>query len=176
MNSKSITLILTLLFCLSGSVLAEDKKESINEYKSYKEFESLRIKYSKSYNEIIELSELIAKKEGKAPNGDANTLISISRIVHSLSKEMWSLRIILTYEDLILNQSIKNDHLKNHHNTLRRLQMLSFNSMLGNTAAFTKTFQIYLKNTTAVIAVNDCLKILNNMEVWYNKNKDFKIK
>ena len=47
MKTKPITLILTLLFCLNGTVFAEDKKEKdgIISYKAYKDLPSLNHKH-----------------------------------------------------------------------------------------------------------------------------------
>lgn len=204
MKTKPITLILTLLICLSGSVLAEEdekegkkiKKEDNNELKSFEELKekdfflynsklhyrplvqlySLEIRYKKSYREIGEiinqLAELVDNSESQNQNDiDLKYLDHLHNRFDNVLDALAGCIICLEYEKVLLQNKTNKKLLIKTHSQQRSKAFASLFTYTTELKTLTKKHRIKIQNTTAVIAINEHLKLFTELHEWAAKNK-----
>ena len=176
MKTKPITLIVSLLFCLSGSVFAQDYLA----YKPLKSFFEIHQKLIKSKKELSEIRRKLYKKRTSSTTSkninNHEEMLVISDVASEQDTANGHLVDILMNESAIVTQNIKNKYLVETHVNTRKLNLNGLMRLLADTRKYAKLSQIEIDNATAVVAINSYLKLIDELEEWYKKNKDFKIK
>ena len=176
MKTKPITPILTLLFCLSGSVFAQDYLA----YKPLKSFFEIHQKLIKSEKELSEIRKILYKKRTSSTTSknidNHEEMLVISDVANDQNTANSHIVDILMYESVIVGQKIKNKFLVQTHINTRKLNIEGLKDLISDTRKYAKSSQIEIDNATAVIAINSYLKLIDELEDWYKKNNDFKVK
>ena len=125
MKTKPITLIVSLLFCFTGGVYA-DSEYNVESYKLLDEFHIMTQKDFKAVVEISDITNELEKLRKDSNNplqnfNDVENTKMINRFLVGISDVVSGLRLVLTYEKLIVQNKIMNFNVIKKHNALRYL-------------------------------------------------------
>jgi hypothetical protein len=170
MKTKPITLILTLLFCLSGSAFAEEKKEGKRNYESLSEFNLLKNDYNKSHQEIMDIRKEIDPV-------DNSTIWELLSLVLDKSFDLLvsleSIQRCLSYERVIIEENITNLRLVVTHDAIKRSAVSDALNYIDYSEKFLKKTKVKIQNVAAVIAINKVLEEMEKIKTFLGKHKVF---
>jgi hypothetical protein len=174
MKTKPITLILTLLFCLSGSVFAEE--ESISE----------NIIPLKNLNaHILKLEKMDVYKEGNAANSiaklrqaesDMDWISQLQYKVKDVKSSLIPIVISLKYEQIILVEKIDNSKLMQNHHTMRKLNFSNANKNIDFNLKGFKYMKGLITHSTAKSTIALLVEEVESIEKWLKMNMNFQFK
>jgi hypothetical protein len=179
MKTKPTTLILTLLFCLSGSVFAEEENViRLNDFGKYilklekfiKLFDSISFDVYKEQNIDTSLSKL------RQVESDMDWIRQLQYKVKDVKSALNLISISLEYEQIIGDEKINNSKLlKNHH----RIRYLNFHNANKNIELNLRGF-ISMKglivHSTAKSTVGLLIDEIESVKRWLKINEEFKFK
>jgi len=128
MKTKPITLILTLLFCLSGSVFAEENSRI--EYKPLKEFTEINLIKFYADGDLAKkqkfLMERLNNKDGIARlTNDLEYIESVEMWVAEVSNIAGVVLLCYKYEENFYTNKISNEKVIKFHNDTKKLFLTS---------------------------------------------------
>ena len=168
MKTKPITPILTLLFCLSGSVFAEEEFS----YKPFDDLLSIETKGSAISAKLMEISILLFEKTNETKSvekqfqfkTDYEYLDLIQEQKLKIKNDINNLAKLIIYERGILEHNVKSDGFIKFHNQQRKQRFDFLNTFLDERVKKIKRHQLEIKNTTAVNAINHFLRYCENVK------------
>ncbi len=176
MKTKPITLILTLFFCLSGSVYGEEKKESKRNPVSFYKLISLIDEFDKSNDNMYSIYKQLQKKTDKF---DFLRYKHIWEFNQQVRDKIEANNTIFKYELMFIGEKIYNKNILIKHSKIRDDNLKKLMSFVQQSIKITKQMQIDIQNTTAVVSLNNHVNILNqyiDLILKYNAEPNFKIK
>ncbi len=175
MKTKPITLILTLLFCLSGSVFAEDVNSANPEYNPLKTLLTLGYKAYKARNDVNDVKMRIIKSNNGILTSETNDINKVMRLMEELESSIKSMRNVMFYESVIVQRKISDNMLRKKHNEIKGNEVIFLKRAFDRAEQWIKEYQININNTTAVISINEYLKVINELKIWHKNNRNKKL-
>ena len=172
MKTKPITLILTLLFCLSGSVYADVESIDLLSSKS-KELYQIRLKQSKSHSAKMKIMSELQKDFAKS-SLTISRLLRISYLCKNVNQEIKKLEIILGYEYFLLKTNSDNNKLKFFHTANRIIAITDLKEAIKMAQKVILSEKVQIQNVAVVIELNKQSVILNELTSWIIKNESFR--
>lgn len=174
MITKHTTIILTLLFCLSGSVIAEKKEVPFEKQPTY---QAAKI-YDKLKSNEIEVFEIIKNlNKTRGVNGIKNLKLEQERnlaIITNLAQIQSKLKLILNilrYENEIL--LMDNDHNITYlHNFLRKDAFEGYKNLIIHHIKNFKEMRVLFSTTATVLEVKSIIENLEELEKWVHKEEN----
>ena len=183
MKAKPITLILTLLFCLSGSVFAEE--ESISENIIPLKNLNAHILKLEKMDKIFEDISFDVYKEGNAANSiaklrqaesDMDWIRQLQYKVKDVKSSLIPIVISLKYEQIISVEKIDNSKLMQNHHTMRKLNFSNANKNIDFNLKGFKYMKGLITHSTAKSTIALLVEEVESIEKWLKMNMNFQFK
>jgi hypothetical protein len=173
MKTKPITLIVSLLLCLSRSVFADTESINLASSRS-KEFFEIRIKQSQSHSAIMKIMSELQKVDFVKSSLTRDRLLRIYYLCKDVHHEIKKLDLILGYEYLLLKTNSDNKSLKFFHTANRNNAITTLKSAIEIARKVILSEKVQIQNIAAVLELNKQSEILNELTNWIIKNENFR--
>jgi hypothetical protein len=181
MKTKPLTLILTLLFCLSGSAFAEAKDKSSDAPEERPSLGAAKIfvklnKNEKRFHEIVQ--NLIKTKN---VNGVLDLGLEQERnmaVISNLAQVQTKLELIwhiLSYEDHLIKMN-DDESITHKHNYLRKSAFKSYMDLVNLHINNFKKMRVMLSTTAGVLELNTIIENLEELKLWVSKEENLILK
>ena len=173
MKTKPITLILTLLFCLSGSVFADVESIDLASSRS-KELNQIRFKQSKSHSAILDIMTELLKVDNPRISLTRSRLTRVYYRCKDVNHEIKKLEIILGYEEFLLKTNNDSNKFKFFHKASRLVAITDLKLAIEMAQKVILIEKVQIQNIAAVLELNKQSEILNELTSWIIKNENFR--